>query len=125
MKNCHCGRMDIDYTQQFADADNWAAGTNPSKDYTLFYKDTADTWANAQDPHWKDNRLIDGPTRVIGMYGYISEVDKRQDWINVGQVFTLISNTDAENDHCKNLCNSIFIYNPNPFPIKINILVFS
>lgn len=121
MQGVSTGTIEIDYSSP--DSDEWNPGVNPAHDYSGFTKDDSDNWADVQDPHWRDNRLSAQGCKVIGMNRYLSEVAKNNDWLNVGQAFTLITNADTS-DNEKNLCNSIFVYNPNTFPVKVNILVF-
>ena len=125
MRGCNCGVMDIDYESGSVEDDGWNPGNNPAANYAAFNQDYNDNWADVQDPHWRDNRLTMGENgKVIGMFRYLSEVSKSNDWINVGQLFTLITNADSASENERNLCNSIFINNPNPFPVKVNIMVF-
>lgn len=121
MKNCSCSVMETDY--DVASNDDWNPAVNPAKDYAAFQQDTSE-WEAVQDPHWRDNRLTETSGKVIGMFKYLSEVSKNNDWINFGQIFTLITNKDSDSENDRNLCNSIFLYNPNPFPVKTNILIF-
>lgn len=122
MQGCQCSTIDIDYNTSAND--DWNPAVNPAKDYAVFNEGLNDDWAAVQDPHWRDNRLTASSGKVIGMYKYLTEVSKNNDWINFGQVFTLITNADSDTDNTRNLCNSIFLYNPNPFPVKTNILIF-
>lgn len=125
MRGCNCGVMDIDYESGSIDDDGWNPGNNPAANYAAFNQDYNDNWANVQDPHWRDNRLTMRENgKVIGMFRYLSEISKSNDWINVGQLFTLITNADSASENERNLCNSIFINNPNPFPVKVNIMIF-
>lgn len=122
MRNCQCSTMDIDYN--IATNDEWAPAINPAADYAAFNENMNNDWEPVQDPHWRDNRLTETSGKVIGMFKYLSEVNKNNDWIQFGPIFTLITNKDSDSENTRNLCNSIFLFNPNPFPVKTNIIIF-
>ena len=56
---------------------------------------------------------------------FLKYVNDNDLWINFGQLYAVLSNGDSENSDTKNLIPSVFIYNPNTLPIKINYMVFS
>ena len=62
----------------------------------------------------------------VGLYGYLDHVQMAGKWNKVGQMYGLITEAeDAENSCIKNLANSILLFNPNEFPVKINYFVAS
>ena len=62
---------------------------------------------------------------AMGVEGYCAYCTKNNLWKNMGQIYCLTSIEDDDEDpYCKNLIPSFVIYNPNPFPVKINYLTF-
>lgn len=59
----------------------------------------------------------------IGMYRYLENVEVNGEWTNFGQFYGIVTNADSPEDNVRNLANSVFIYNNNDFPIKINYFV--
>lgn len=59
----------------------------------------------------------------IGMYRYLDYVQNTNSWLNFGDFYSVITLSDNEYTNEKNLANSIFVYNPNSFPVKINYLI--
>ena len=55
----------------------------------------------------------------IGMYKYLQEIDSAGLWTNVSQEYSLITAKDDPNSNSKNLANSVFIYNPQVYPVKV------
>lgn len=62
----------------------------------------------------------------VGLYGYLDHVQMSGKWNKVEQVYGLITEADdTENSCIKNLANSILLFNPNEFPVKVNYFVAS
>jgi hypothetical protein len=57
------------------------------------------------------------------MYRYIDFVEQNQDWTNIGQFYGLITPADLPDSNIKHLANSVYLYNPNEFAIKINYFI--
>ena len=61
----------------------------------------------------------------IGMYRYLDYVEMNDLWTNVGSFYGLVTNEDLDDVDEKNLANSIFLYNKNPFPVKVSYFICS
>lgn len=61
---------------------------------------------------------------VMGLQGYCAYCSKHGLWQSMGQMYALTSIPDDEDPYCKNLIPSFVIYNPNPFPVKVNYITF-
>lgn len=61
----------------------------------------------------------------IGMYRYLDYVEMNDMWTNVGSFYGLVTNEDLDDIDEKNLANSIFLYNKNPFPVKVSYFICS
>lgn len=75
------------------------------------------------DLYWADGHV--DTQDFIGMYGYLNHVHKTNEWINVGQFYSILGQQDSEDNNIRNLVPSAFIFNPNPYPVKINYMIFS
>ena len=61
---------------------------------------------------------------VMGVEGYCAYCTKNNLWKNMGQLYSLTSIEDDEHPYCRNLIPSFIVYNPNPFPVQLNYIVF-
>ena len=71
------------------------------------------------DSSISDNDTNETEIYKIGMYKYLQEIDSAGLWTNVSQEYSLITAKDDPNSNSKNLANSIFIYNPQVYPVKV------
>lgn len=61
----------------------------------------------------------------IGMYRYLDYVTENGMWTPFGSFYGVITNPDTDDKDVKNLANSVFIYNPNGFAVKVNYFIAS
>ena len=62
--------------------------------------------------------------RTMGVEGYCAYCTKNNLWKNMGQLYSLTSIEDDEDPYCRNLIPSFIVYNPNPFPVQLNYIIF-
>ena len=60
------------------------------------------------------------PEYYIGMHEYLSLVTQYGLWENFGDEYSVFTQEDDENTNERNLSPSIFVYNTNVFPVKVN-----
>ena len=99
-----------------------------TSDASLYYKDEINgkiTEVAPDAPVHSAVEFLDEQNDIkhIGMYRYIDFVEQNQDWINVGQFYGLITPADLPDSNIKHLANSVYLYNPNEFAIKINYFI--
>lgn len=61
---------------------------------------------------------------AMGIEGYCAYCTKNNMWTNMGQMYCLTSIGDDDDAECRNLIPSLVVYNPNPFPVQINYIIF-
>ena len=62
---------------------------------------------------------------AMSIEGYCAYCTKHNMWKNMGQIYCLTSiEDDSEDPYCKNLIPSFVVYNPNPFPVQLNYMIF-
>ena len=71
------------------------------------------------DPSVADSSINETEIYKIGMYKYLQEIDSAGLWTSISQEYSLITAKDDPNTNSKNLANSIFIYNPQVYPVKV------
>lgn len=64
-------------------------------------------------------------SNTINLQQFLNYVTENNMWIKFGQLYAIIAQADDENTNERNLIPSVFIYNPNDFPIKIKYMVFN
>lgn len=62
---------------------------------------------------------------ITGLYGFINWVQKNNKWTKFGPLYMVIAPKDTVYSNYCNLINSFVIYNPNPFPVKVDCLLCS
>lgn len=62
---------------------------------------------------------------TIGLYRYMQYLNENDLWTRLGEMYAVVGKPDDYQSTIKNLQNSILIYNPNQYPVKIKILLFS
>ena len=96
-------------------------------DYLNEY-DIDDNWLNDE---YSDNisMICDNEkiisNRVLGLYGYCNYASVNNLWTSFGNMYSVITADDIENDVSKNYIGGAIIYNPNDFDIKVNILTWN
>lgn len=127
--NCHC--VTLQYSSNGVVTNNydneWIAASNPYEDVTQFRQnvvDENDVWIeDPHDKHYRDTH-IENATTTVGLYGYLKWCWDNNMWTRFGQFYGIITQADDENTKIKNLHPSVFLYNPNNYPIKVNIMMF-
>lgn len=111
--------------------ETWAPAINKYAKFLMEDVDNVEK-SESEDGAWTSGKqegyLKDTHTRkkgVLGTYGYLRYVNDNDTWTHVGQYYSLISNADDANNDTKNLIPSFFLFNPNPYPVKVNLLLFS
>lgn len=84
--------------------------------------DMTDIWINDEQEFIEFNGFKLLKRDAIGLYGYCNYASINNLWINVGQLYSIVSADDIANEVNKNLNNGIIIYNPNDYDINVNIL---
>lgn len=119
--------------------DGWVSGTRayevkPRRNYSCYksyvsnqdYTPDEDEWVGStplpDSLYWADGHV--DTQDFLGMYGYLNWVHDNNDWINVGRFYSILGAHDSANDNIRTLIPSAFIFNPNPFPVKIEYLMF-
>lgn len=67
--------------------------------------------------------ILSYPEYYLGMYGYLSLITEYGLWENMGDEYSVFTKEDNKTDNVKNLSNSIFVYNSNVFPVKLNYFI--
>lgn len=62
---------------------------------------------------------------TIGLYRYMQYLNENDLWTRLGEGYMVIGNKDDYQSSLKNLHNSILLYNPNEYPVRMKIMVFS
>jgi hypothetical protein len=78
-------------------------------------------WANPNN-NTDVSAISDASTNYIGLYGYINWIESNELWKKFGSLYAIISAGDDLGSSHLNLISSPIIYNPNSFPIRLNIL---
>lgn len=63
--------------------------------------------------------------KTIGLYRYMQYLNENDLWSKLGEMYAVVGKPDDYQSTFKNLQNSVLIYNPNEYPIKIKFMVFS
>jgi len=63
---------------------------------------------------------------ILGIYGFVDWMyeHNNEGWANVGSLFANIAPIDTQDTSDKNLIPGFVVYNPNPFPVIINTMLF-
>lgn len=72
----------------------------------------------------KDNFENSGEN-ITGLYGFINWVQKNNKWTKFGPMYMVITPKDTVYSNYCNLVESFVVYNPNPFPVKVDCLLCS
>ncbi len=62
---------------------------------------------------------------ITGLYGFINWVQKYNKWAKFGSLYAIVTPKDFVDSNYQNLIGSFIVYNPNPFPIKIDCMLFA
>lgn len=62
---------------------------------------------------------------ITGLYGFVNWVQKGNKWTKFGPLYMVITPKDTVYSNYCNLIGSFVIYNPNPFPVKVDCLLCS
>lgn len=84
-------------------------------------------WISAIGTNYNTNTWISGVANYenqLGLYGYLKWVEANDMWTNIGPFYSIITSDDSPNNNIKNFANSLIIFNPNDFPVKIDYLIF-
>ena len=84
--------------------------------------DMLDGWINDDQEFINYNGMKLLRKNVIGLHGYCNYVTSNNLWQNVGELYSIITAPDVENESAKNLNDGIILFNPNDFEVKVNIL---
>jgi hypothetical protein len=63
--------------------------------------------------------------QAVGLYGFMAWLNENDLWTKVGDAYIVIGKKDDYQSKLKNLQNSVLVYNPNNYPIRIKYMVFS
>lgn len=128
-KTLGCGTVTQNTEEQ------WINGTSPYDVYEEFIKsngscgccDSSVVWVDPS--HGPDPNVVQTPDEIntdyVGMYTYLKWVNDNNLWTKFGQFYGIVSESDVDNSSIKNLIPSIFVFNPNAFPVKVNLMMFS
>ena len=78
--------------------------------------------ANAYKSGWEPGYA--GYENQLGLYGYLEWVESNNMWTNIGPFYSIITSADNPDDNIRNFANSLIVFNPNDFPVKIDYLMF-
>lgn len=90
------------------------------------YYDIDDNWLNDDE---KDLVTIQNGIKVkrssiMGFYGYCDYLTRTDNWYKFGPMYSIIGTDDVENEVTYNYIPTAVIYNPNNFPVKVNIMTW-
>lgn len=100
-------------------------------DYTdIIEKQQFEHWRNVDETMLCENKkyLESLETRnVIGLYGFVDWVYEHNEWawVNTGALYINLCPTDSVDSATKNLIPSFVIYNPNPYPVQVDCLLYA
>lgn len=90
---------------------------------------------NSDDPNiWETNpnsqctytdSHLDVKKISIGLYKYMHYLKDNDLWIRVGDAYMVVGKKDNRECRNKNLLQSVLVYNPNDFPLRIKYMIFS
>lgn len=129
---CPCKCISLNFINNGVVSDNyqdneWIAASNPYENIEQFRKDIInenDVWVeDPHDSHYRDTH-IELASKSMGMYGFLNWSWENDNWVKFGQFYGLITQADDENTNIKNLHPSVFLYNPNNYPVKVNFMMF-
>lgn len=87
--------------------------------------DVSDQWVNDDYSYIDYNGMKLLRRDTMGLYGFCKYASNNNLWKKFGELYSIISSNDYENQVAKNLNNGIIIYNPNSFDVKLNILTWN
>lgn len=64
-------------------------------------------------------------TKIMGIFRYMDYVSENHLWMKIGQGYMALGKDDNPQSPVCNLLNSVMIYNPNDYPVRIKYLIFS
>lgn len=76
-------------------------------------------------PKYKPRKPKEYKENTIGLYRYMQYLNENDMWTKLGETYMVISHKDDYQSSIKNLHNSILLYNPNEYPVRMKIMVFS
>lgn len=100
-------------------------------DYTdLIEKQQFEHWRNVDETRPCPNEKYEKSLlnrNVIGLYGFVDWVYEHNQWawLNTGSLYINLAATDTPDTATKNLIPSFVVYNPNPFPVQIDCLLYA
>lgn len=82
-------------------------------------------WTHAELIKNKEQMALGEPNKLItGLYGFINWAHYNNAWQNIGPIYMVVTSPDLVDSNYKNLLSSFVIFNPNPYPVKVNTMTF-
>ena len=73
---------------------------------------------------YKIDSILEKEHGIISLSDYLIHLEDNNLWNVIGDLYIQLGREDTDNILCKNMINSLVLYNPHDYPIKITYLTF-